>query len=100
MLPWSRGRGNSGFVVTVRRGMGPGGYRGGVYRVGNGRGYTGYPPSHTARGATQRSGPRNPLQGGGVGGVADVLGTAAGSAPRYHPAGPVGYQYPPCTWDP
>ena len=61
---------------------GPGGCTG----VGNTGVY--YPATqHAARGATQRSGPRKPLQGAGVGGVADVPGTAAGRLLR-PPYGP------------
>ena len=71
MSQWSRGRCNSGFVVTVSAGDGYwDGYSGWVYRVGN-TGYT--QPARFARGGTQiqRSGPRNPSPAGegGVGGI-------------------------------
>ena len=50
----------------------PGGYtgwvQGGYSRVGTGEGYTGYPACCSGRGISQRSGPRKPLQGAGVGG--------------------------------
>ena len=71
----------------TRRGMGTGWVLGGCYTG------TTHPASCSRReGPTQRSGPRKPCKGwSGWGGAwTDVPGTAAGTAPGYHPSGPVG----------
>ena len=76
--------------------MGHGWVPGWVYRVGNTEGTQ---PARFARGGSprQRSGPRKPLQGAGVGGLGLPDVRWAGRV-YPHPAGPVG---PPCgpPWD-
>ena len=78
---------------------------GGRYRAGiqggytgwGGEGYTGYYPAARGDLRNQRSGPRKPLQGAGVGGFlrSGALGDGGGS--QDHPSGPVGHPwYPPC----
>ena len=54
-----------GTGVRAVHGCGPGGYLGGVYRVGTREGYTGYYPARCSRreGPRQRSGPRKPQLG-------------------------------------
>ena len=81
------------------------GYGRGAVRVGGGGGVI---PTHPA-GCSRRSqkhpakrapeGPAGPWSGWGAG-PGDYMCSAAGTAPRYHPSGPVRTLVLPCTWDP
>ena len=79
----------TGYSTGMGRGMAPGT---GI-RVGAGEGYTGTQPATAKRSMIQRSGPRKPLQGAGVGGIMHSAHWASGD----HPSGPVGtLRAPPC----
>ena len=79
-------------VRVVRGGWVPGGYtgvyQGGYTRVGTGEGYTGTQLAAARRVLNQRSGPRKPLQGAGVGGFRARGLRWAGRLPGTTPAGP------------